>query len=418
MYRATVVTRHGVRLLSSFRQPQNQISTGIIRPGSSTHFFSSSGGGGGGGEQKEKFPMPDKDKELKLAQIQTTITDHYKRGDFQKALHASQELLKQTDAHFGREHPVTASAFNNIGLMQKLLGDFTEARKNYNQAMRIYGKVVGRDHASYAMTLHNIGALNKSQVHFDTSLKATERLSLVETALEHLEEAWAIRKAELGDEHPLTVASKSGYGSTLAVQVLYQHKYVERGGKDGRQKPHYVSLNPQSVTEQGWVAAEQHLRQAVETAIANPRGKSIRKSKKTKIKTGGKNSIETLSAAAAAQNLAVFLKSRAMTEDPHNQEMMDEAKKLYTEVQKVRSQLLPKQHPDLFSTKHSLAELLEVTGDSEAANALRQEIIDSYDPEDEVQSLEGPLSEPKETEERTAKATRVIVEKTSASSKS
>jgi Tfp pilus assembly protein FimV len=33
----------------------------------------------------------------------------------------------------------------------------------------------------------------------------------------------------------------------------------------------------------------------------------------------------------------------------------------------------------LYATKHSLAELLEATGDSEAANALRQEIIDTYD---------------------------------------
>ena len=130
-------------------------------------------------EEKEKFPMPDRDEEMKLARIQSTITDHYKRGDFNKALHGSQELLKQTEAHFGRAHPATASAYNNIGLMQKLLGDFVEARKHYSHAMRIYGQVVGRDHQNYALSLHNLGQLNKSQVHFDTSLKATERLQLV-----------------------------------------------------------------------------------------------------------------------------------------------------------------------------------------------------------------------------------------------
>ena len=64
--------------------------------------------------------------------------------------------------------------------------------------MRIYASIVGRDHASYAMTLHNLGNLNKTQVHFDTSLKATERLSLVEIALDYLQEAYAIRIAELG----------------------------------------------------------------------------------------------------------------------------------------------------------------------------------------------------------------------------
>jgi tetratricopeptide (TPR) repeat protein len=285
--------------------------------------------------------MPDQDKELKLARIQSTITDHYQRGDFQLALKASLELLTQTEEHFGIDHPATASAYNNVGLMQKLLGDFIDARKHYNQAMRIYGKVVGRDHASYAMALHNLGALNKSQVHFDSSLKATERLALVETALEYLEEAWGIRKAELGDEHPHTVATRSSFGSTLAVQVLHQHKYVESSAKvekDGKslstKRTQLVSLNSESVTQQGWESAEEHLRQAMETAIANPRGNSINKrggGKKKKMQSKGdhdkeKKSIETLSAAASAQNLAVFLKARGMTADPYHQAMMDEAK--------------------------------------------------------------------------------------------
>ena len=204
MYRAAI-GRQTARTLS-FKQKQfwmaNITTTSTVAPHSfnTLQWFSTCGGGGGGGcgggEPKERFPMPDRDMELKLADIQSTITDHYKRGDFQKALQVSKDLLKQTEDHFGRDHPATASAYNNIGLMQKLLGDFKEARQHYNTAMRIYGKVVGRDHASYAMTLHNLGALNKSQVHFDTSLKAMERLTLVETALEHLEEAWAIRKAE------------------------------------------------------------------------------------------------------------------------------------------------------------------------------------------------------------------------------
>jgi hypothetical protein len=166
----------------------------------------------------------------------------------------------------------------------------------------------------------------------------------------------------------------------------------------------------------------------VETAIANPRGKTIvqggKGRKKNKKTPRTSNSIDTLSAAAAALNLAVVFKSRAMTENPYNQTMMDEAKKLYAEVQKVRSQLLPTQHPDLYATKHSLAELLEATGDSEAANALRQEIIDTYDqttqddalPEDTW--LEAPQSELIEAEEGSSKSERVVVERSSASSKS
>ena len=84
---------------------------------------------------------------------------------------------------------------------------------------------------------------------------------------------------------------------------------------------------------------------------------------------------------------------------------MNEAKDLYEKVQQVRTQLLPYDHPDLYATKYSLAELLEVLASSpssgdgdnnnsdeddkerkrhqEAANALRQEIIDTYDPPEE-----------------------------------
>jgi hypothetical protein len=376
------------------------------------------------------IPMPDKDEELRLASLQSTITEHYKRGDFSKALKLSQDLLKQTQKHFGQDHPATASAFNNVGLMQKLLGDFVAARQHYVAAMRIYGKVVGTDHASYAMTLHNLGSLNRSQVHFDTSLKATERLSLVETALEYLEEAYAIRLAELGTEHPHTVATRSAIGSTLATQILYEYKMVVSESGDSKQqqkqKKQYVSLNPEGITQQQWKAAEEHLREALHVAIENPRGKKInqphlqKKGKKNdKVgknqnarggqgTTSQQNGIETLSAASAAQNLAVFLKSRAMTENPPDALSMEEAKNLYKQVESVRSQLLPSDHPDLYATKYSLAELLDELGEVEEANTLRQAILDTYNPPETSPAI-------REDEDATKGDVVVVVEKTVAS---
>ena len=385
-------------------------------------------------ESGGSIPMPDKDEELRLASLQSTITEHYKRGDFTKALKHSQDLLRQTQKHFGQEHPATASAFNNVGLMQKLLGDFIAARQHYVAAMRIYGKVVGTDHASYAMTLHNLGSLNKSQIHFDTSLKATERLSLVETALEYLEEAYAIRLAELGTEHPHTVATKSAIGSTLATQILYEYKMVVSETGDGqqqlkREKKQYIALNPDGISKQQWKAAEDHLREALRVSIENPRGKRInqksqqQQQNKGKNKKKGKNqkvqesknssdnnAIETLSAASAAQNLAVFLKSRAMTESPPNSQSMAEAKDLYEQVESVRSQLLPSDHPDLYATKYSLAELLEAMGEEEQANTLRQAILDNYNPPE-------PSSDTTNDDDETATEVNkvVVVEKTVAS---
>lgn len=426
--------------------------------------------------------MPDKDTELQLADLQATITEEYKRGNFAQALSSSKDLLKQTQQHFGYtvDHPATASAMNNVGLMHKLLGNFNEARQHYVGAMRIYASVCGRDHASYAMTLHNLGNLNKSQVHFDASLKATERLSLVEAAMEYLEEAYAIRVAELGAEHPHTIATRSAIGSTLAAQVLYQHKMVEdtntnsksSGGDESaasnnnnnNTRKRYVALNPQGVTQQQWRAAEEHLRVSLKTAIENPRGRQVQNNNQNRknhkkgrkkgtnkqyVKQPHRNSdnanvgpssgivITTLSAASAAQNLAVFLKSLGMTFDddsPFRKQHMYEAKDLYEKVQQVRAQLLPHDHPDLYATKYSLAELLEVmasspssTGGSDdkndeeeqerqhhqdAANALRQEILDTYDPPDS-QKEEQDLAD----SEKKSGPVGVVVEKTEGSKK-
>ena len=255
------------------------------------------------------------------------------------------------------------------------------------------------------------------------------------------------------------------------MQVLHQHKYVEEGKRNNNTssgtssssssstkiKGKYVSLSPQSVTQEGWSAAEAHLREALKTAIENPRGKSIhagggggsgtkkqqskkKKSKKQQLQEQKKrlqqkssneesegNIVNTLSAASAAQNLAVFLKSKAMTVQEENSdeklEMLQEAKKLYHQVKRVRSQLLPEQHPDLYATNYSLAELLDVMDDEEAANTLRQEIIDTYDPpaegnddnggeEEESSSLSSSDVENDEKEDADDGIKKVIVEKT------
>ena len=340
-------------------------------------------------QEDSKFSLPDKDKEQELSRIQVQVADLYRSGDYRKALKTSEELKTETEKHFGRDHPVTASAYNNVGLLQKQMGDFDQARQSYRDALKIYKKTVGTGHASYASILHNLGNLNHSMIHFDTSLKATDRLTLIEQAAEYLEQAWKIRVDEMGAEHPHTVASLSSWGSVIATQILHHHKASTTTDTTGQRS--YISLRSTEVTQQAWDAAEAHLRQALQTAIENPIGpilkkQKTKKSKKTKSKEEEPSSIQTLSAASASQNLAVFLKTRATTETPYNTEWLTEAKKLYEDTMAVRTQLLSTGHPHLYATKFSLAELLETMGDKEAANVVRQEIIDTYDPPSEGDS--------------------------------
>lgn len=342
-------------------------------------------------ETAESLNLPNKDKEQELAQLQNQVQTFHKSGQYKRALSSSEELLKATIDHFSENHPASAAAFNNTGLMKKLLGDFDASRKDYETARKIYKVTVGPDHASYASTLHNLGNLNRSQIHFDTTLKATDRISLVETALDYLEDAYRIRLAELGSEHPHTVASRSSRGATLAAQILHHHKLTvaaKEHDHDPMKKKFYMSLLPKNVTETAWSAAIDHLRQALQTAIQNPRGtragveiqKGPKKGKKKRPTAVNPSSPQTLSAAAAAQNLAVVLKSRATTVSPHESEWLEEAEKLYEQALSVQTQLLQADHPDIYVTKHSLAELWHVMGKEDKADALRREIVDTYDP--------------------------------------
>jgi Tetratricopeptide repeat len=354
-----------------------------------------------------KFAMPDKDKENELSRLQVQIQELHKAGQYHRALKLSETLVKDTVTHFGDSHPATAAAYNNCGLMRKLQGQFDESRQDYVKAQEIYRSVVGSDHSSYANALHNLGNLNRTQIHLDTTLSATDRLSLVESALRYLQEAHAIRLAELGPAHPHTVSSRSSWGATLAAQILHHHKVTTATSQSGdlMRKRFYVAILPSDVTETAWMAAEEHLREALTTAIQNPRGLTIAQAKaaanstamksppprgKRKMKpsspkqegTGeSESSPQTLSAAAAAQNLAVFLKARATTVQPYEMKWLEEAEMLYRQVLTVQYALLPqndKVHPDMYATKHSLAELLETMGQTDAANEIRQEMIDLF----------------------------------------
>lgn len=351
-------------------------------------------------EEKERFPLPDKNQELHLAGLQTQTLDHYKAGAYRQALRSGNTLLQETEAHFGNDHPATASAMLNLGLVEKQLGHWDDSRRYYEQARKIYGRVVGKDHASYASALHNLAQLNRSQIHFDQDLKATDRLTLLEQAVDLLQQAYNIRKQELGAEHPHTVSTQSTWGSALAAQLLQHYKQQQKrqdpAGSNHSDAYYYVSTLPSHVTEQGWQAAEEHLREALATACAHPRGPRLPKKQRAKPKVATMTNtniattgtvpltLETLSAANAAMNLAIVLKARASTDERLQTSLWKEARSLYEQVLYVRKQLLPSlQHPDIMAAKYSYAELLDAMGETDAANIIRQDILDLMGDEEE-----------------------------------
>jgi len=374
--------------------------------------------------------------------MQNAVLEYHRAGNYTKGLQVAQDLLKATQAHFGKDHPATAAAYNNTGLLHKHLGDYVQARADYQAAQRIYkGSALGVDHTSYATALHNLGNLNRNQIHLDPTLQATDRLLLLQDALDYLQRAHAIRLAEFGAQHPHTVSSRSAWGATLAVQILHQHKLTETAATETNleRRRFYVSLLPSALTETAWEAAAEHLQAALATAVQHPRGTTVaqaleqrRNEHQNKIsesleRAARESLLPTLSAAAAAQNLAVFYKTRATTttttttrtttttttntntntstnittntptpttntpnttnttpnSTPNTNrnaaEWFQQAKELYEQVLPVQAVLLHETHPDRYATKHSLAELLQAMGEPDAADALRRDMVDTYD---------------------------------------
>jgi tetratricopeptide (TPR) repeat protein len=368
---------------------------------------------------------------------------HHQHANYSEALVAAKEILDISMEIFGKHHPSSASAHNNVGLMHKMMGEFDESReRHYHTALRLYGDIVGKDHSSYAAALNNLGNLDRAQSMTDENLTAVQRLGLNDTAVEYFEEAWNIRVAELGDDHSHTVTSRSNLGGSIAAQVIQsesirqaQLRKDKEQNEDNEKNDKASSWKMTKFTKQKWDLAEDHLRSAFRTAINNPRGKKIDipapsgtnndprlpprrtkgMSKKEKHKASkvrkqiqkelaslpeksnehvdsvsslGDTSIRTVSAAAAAQNLAVFLKSRAdlvrssMTNDFTSTldegDMYAEAKNLYVGALRVRNELRGSAHPDTVATKFSFAELIDTLGDEKEANKLRSEILDEY----------------------------------------
>lgn len=292
-------------------------------------------------QQQNQSPSGPTDQEIEeeILSLQSAVRTHHRHAAYGAALDTASQLLALTSSHFGKLHPATASAYNNVGLMNKLLGNYSEAKEAYHESLRIYGEVCGQDHASYAAAMSNLGMLERGRVleseaedgeeeqkdssgvkdeeqvelqqlrdenaaatSENSKLTALERMQLNESAIEYFDEAHRIRLTELGPHHPHTITSRSQLGSAMAGAVIAERKgqiggLVEaelrklkqrRDVADAKEMEAYVpkalalaaakaSLGASSkLTRQRWEAAEEHLRGAMMAAVENPRGESVR----------------------------------------------------------------------------------------------------------------------------------------------
>ena len=130
------------------------------------------------------------------------------QGDYPKALEYYNKALEIYEKVLGKGHPDTAMSYNNIGLTYDYLGDYTKALEYYQKALDIREKVLGKEHPDTATTYASIGFTHNHQGDYTK-------------ALEYYQKALNIVEKVLGTEHPNTAVSYNNIGGVYYDQGDY-----------------------------------------------------------------------------------------------------------------------------------------------------------------------------------------------------
>ena len=127
-----------------------------------------------------------------MRDLQRRASELYRAGSYEEARDTCKECHELALAHFGADHPVTASATNNLALMYKSLGEQSMAVAMYRTSLDGYRAALGANHRSTATAASNL-ALALRDLGGDEQLDEARSL---------LEDALRARESELGAGHP------------------------------------------------------------------------------------------------------------------------------------------------------------------------------------------------------------------------
>ena len=66
--------------------------------------------------------------------------------------------LQMAESAFGLEHPNTATAYNNLGVIKEKIGDYQSALTNHLTALNIREKTLDKTHPDIAQSCNNIAS--------------------------------------------------------------------------------------------------------------------------------------------------------------------------------------------------------------------------------------------------------------------
>jgi tetratricopeptide (TPR) repeat protein/CHAT domain-containing protein len=123
--------------------------------------------------------------------------------DYARAEPLLQEALQIRQKVLGPEDPDTAETLDNLGGLYWAIGNYAKSEPLFKEALEIHQKVLGREHRLTAKSLNNLAKLYRAMGDYAKA----EPL---------LKEALEIRQKVLGPEHPNTAASLNN------LALLYQ----------------------------------------------------------------------------------------------------------------------------------------------------------------------------------------------------
>jgi len=102
--------------------------------------------------------------ELRAAHRQ--VAEHYKEGDYEKALEFAEEAVDLSAEEFGAEHPTTATLIHNMGELQRARGELAAAEQLYNRALAIRQATLDPNHPDLAASNDSLGRVMTARGKF------------------------------------------------------------------------------------------------------------------------------------------------------------------------------------------------------------------------------------------------------------
>jgi len=137
------------------------------------------------------------------ATIYNDIAEVYdNKSDYDLALKYYRKALKIRKQVLGNKHLDTASTYNSMAGIYDIMGDYDCALRYYAKALKIFEEILGKEHPHVATTFNNMAVVYDNKGDYSLTLK-------------YYSKSLNIKEKVLGKEHPDTATTYNGIGLVL-----------------------------------------------------------------------------------------------------------------------------------------------------------------------------------------------------------